>query len=138
MSIRKKYTQTIVIRVQPEIAEAIETVTNKGNRSKSEVLRDIIERGMSANIIEDNKQVIREVVREEITRTLNPAVNRLANLISKTFLQSATANVLNQEVLAQLFNDSDLTDEENLSVIKEMIDDAQTNAIKLLIQKNGK
>lgn len=132
MAKRKDEFIPITVRFKPETMNEIEKRTLGSNLGKGEVIRALVEDALSQETVEGNKQIMREIFREEIARFMNPLSDRLIKILVKTFMQAATANALNQEVLAQLFSDEELTEEENLRYIKELVDSAGITAIKIL------
>lgn len=122
----------LTIRIKPETKDEIEKRAQGHNVSMGEYFRMLIDDALSQTTLDGNKQLMREVFRDEIARYMNPVTDRIIKMVVKTFMQSATANALNQEVLAQLFLDESLSEEENLRYIKELADQAGVNAIKIL------
>lgn len=126
------FTELIHTRVRPEAKKMIEARAKAEGKSSSEFVRDIIEESYTIDILEKNKDALREVVREEVQREMKPAVERLAGLQVKNFMQAAEANILFQKLLMMFLELPDATDEEKAVYIKDMVDDAYKQALLLL------
>lgn len=63
------------------------------------MIREQIDQGLTNNYEIQNLDLITEIIREQISAILIPAINRIAAMQSKTCIQAATAAYLNAEAI---------------------------------------
>ena len=64
-----------------------------------DLIREHIDQGMTINYQVQNIDLIERIIREQLFAILNPMMNRIAALQSKTCIQAATASYLNAEAI---------------------------------------
>lgn len=102
--------------------EALTNIAKNTNRSLADVSREMITRGLTLDYVDESKDLICKVVREQLEITLKPHIERLASLESKTGHMAATAAFLNVQALM------DLVPKENRRDVREMYESARKKA----------
>lgn len=92
----------IHLRVSEDVYETVKNIAGKKGESISEIVRQLIDDGLSLEIGNENKDIIASIVREELQAALKPSVERLAKISSKAGHMSATAAFLNVQALMDL------------------------------------
>ncbi len=108
------------------VYEKIENISNSTNRSIAEVTRDLLEKGLSMEFMDESKDVIANIVRNQMDIAMKPHIERLAKLSSKSGHMSATAAFLNVQALM------DLVPKENKKNVKEMYESARKKAAEYM------
>lgn len=82
--------------------KAIKTRSTASGKSEADVTRELIKRGLASDWIDENKDLIAWVVRQQLESVMKPHIERLAALSSKSGHMSATAAFLNVQALMEL------------------------------------
>ena len=90
----KKKTVAINFRLSKDVAEALEKTAINKKLNKSDLARKYIEQGLKDDGLIDNKNEIREMIRETLEEVMNPKVERLAAIGAKTGWVSSAAYFL--------------------------------------------
>lgn len=85
--------------IEEECYIELEKLAAKRGCTIQDIIRESINKNLSNNYAVDNIDLITNIIREQLTMIINPAVNRLAALSSKTCVQSATAAYLTAETI---------------------------------------
>ena len=99
--VRKELRKTSV-KLEQEQFDIIENIAKKEGTTISEVMRDLIDKGLSERVLEDNTNLIAGVVRQQLEVVMKPHIERLAALSSKTGHMASTATFLNVQSLMDL------------------------------------
>lgn len=90
------------IKFHKKVHDQIETIAANKGVSFSEIVRDLVNKGLNERIYEENTELIAYVVRQQLEIVLKPHIERLAALSSKSGHMSATAAFLNVQALMDL------------------------------------
>jgi negative regulator of replication initiation len=121
--------QQVHLRVDENTYSKIKSISEKRGESISDVIRKLIDDGLSLEIGNENKDIIASVVREELKAVLKPNVERLAALSSKSGHMAATAAFLNVQALM------DLVPKERQRNVREMYENARKKAVEYMRTK---
>lgn len=94
--------KVVHLRISDDVYEKVKKIAEKKKESNSEILRKLINDGLTLEVGNENKDLIASIVREEIKLALKPQVERLAKINSKSGHMSATAAFLNVQALMDL------------------------------------
>lgn len=92
----------IHLRVDDELFEIINNISNRSGVSANEVCRDLLRKGLSERIAEDNADLIATVVKQQVELAIKPSIERLAALSSKSGHMSARATFLTVQAFMDL------------------------------------
>lgn len=115
--------QQVHLRVDEKTYEQIKKISAKNDQSVSDVIRKLIDDGLSLEVGNENKDLIASIVREELRAVLKPSVERLAKINSKSGHMSATAAFLNVQALM------DLVPKEKQRAVRQMYEKARKMAV---------
>ncbi|NFL43547.1 hypothetical protein FDB61_17930 [Clostridium botulinum] len=90
------------ICIDDKTYEILNNISKSEDKTLAEVTREIIKRGLAAEWVDENKDMVSSIVREELRAVLKPSVERLAKISSKAGHMSATAAFLNVQALMDL------------------------------------
>lgn len=88
--------------VDDKTYEILKNISKSEDKTLAEVTRDIIKRGLATEWLDENKDMLSIMIREELSAVLKPSTERLAKIISKSGHMSATAAFLNVQALMDL------------------------------------
>lgn len=108
---------------------SIKTISESTGKSIAEVSRELIEKGLASDWVNENNELIANIVRQQIDIAVKPHVERLAALSSKAGHMSATAAFLNVQALM------DLVPKENRKNVREMYENARKKAAEYMKSK---
>ncbi len=91
MTDKAQHSKAIVFRCSMEMRTAIEKIASAEDKTNSEVLRMLVEKGLAAGGYIPGIKGIDEVVRESVSEAIQPAVERLASISAKAAHISAAA-----------------------------------------------
>lgn len=114
----------VAVRFAPETNEVIDRIADAEEKSKSEVLRMLVEKGLAAGGYLPGVKELDTVVQEAVSTVLQPAVERLASISAKAAHISAAAFFLS------LYTDRLLLTTEQ----REELDDIAARARRLGIE----
>ncbi|MBU3130685.1 ribbon-helix-helix protein, CopG family [Clostridium tagluense] len=92
----------VTFRVNNNIYDKVKKIADKKGESTSEILRQLVEDGLTLEIGNENKDILASIVREQLEIVLKPKIERLAKIGSKGGCMSATATFLNVQALMDL------------------------------------
>ncbi|MBL4930671.1 hypothetical protein [Clostridium paridis] len=121
--------QQVHLRVNDDIYNKVKNIADKKGESISEVMRKLIEDGLTLEVGNENKDIIASIVREQVNVALKPQVERLAKISSKSGHMSATAAFLNVQALM------DLVPKENRKEVRTMYEKARKMAVEYMRTK---
>jgi len=107
------------VKFREDVFEQIEVIAKKEGKSLSEVVRNLVNKGLSERVLEENTDLIAQIIRQQLEIVLKPHVERLASLSSKGGHMSATATFLNVQALM------DLVPSERRKDVREMYESAR-------------
>jgi len=113
----------VTFRVNNNVYDKVKKIADKKGESTSEILRQLVEDGLTLEVGNENKNILSAIVREELQRVLKPSVERLAKITSKAGHMSATATFLNVQALM------DLAPTEKKKDVREMYENARKKAV---------
>ncbi len=90
------------ICIDDKTYEILNNISKSEDKTLAEVTREIIKKGLAAEWVDENKDMVSSIVREELRAVLKPSVERLAKISSKAGHMSATAAFLNVQALMDL------------------------------------
>lgn len=115
-------------RISPVFSEAdylnIEKLAAQKGCTKAELVRELTLNGLKTELTLDNLDFICKILRQELKNIQRPEVDRLASLIAKTCIMSATSSYLTAEALASFVPPGRQRD------IQEAFDSARLKAIQ--------
>lgn len=109
--------------VDDETYEILNNICSYENESLAEVTRKLIKRGLAAEWVDENKDMVTTIIREELRAVLKPSVERLAKINSKSGHMAATAAFLNVQALM------DLVPKEKQRPVRQMYEKARKMAV---------
>lgn len=115
--------------VDDKTYEALNNIAKTEDKALAEVIREVIKRGLASEWVDENKDLISVIVREELRAVLKPSVERLAKINSKSGHMSATAAFLNVQALM------DLVPKERQKDIRPMYEKARKMAVDYMKNK---
>jgi len=89
----------ITVTYTKEEYESLKLLSSKNKISLSEQVREFTLQGLNGEVTKNNVDFLAPIIREQLTSTLVPYLNKLTKLTSKTFIQSATASLLGAETI---------------------------------------
>lgn len=101
------------ITLDTEMSKAVKEIVKKTGESKAEVTRRLIRYGLASSWMNDNRDEISVLVRENMNLVLVPQMERMIALLMKSGLIGATGTFLNVQALQSL-----VPDEKKKDVIK--------------------
>lgn len=122
----KRDLRKISVKIHREQYEAIVALSSKSSKSMSEIVRVLIDGGLSERITEKNKTMMSQVVSEQMQLIIKPHVERLAALMSKSGHMSARATFLNVQALM------DLVEPHRKRDVREMYESASKKAVEYM------
>lgn len=120
---REKTTKISVI-VSNDTLAGLDAMAKAKHLTRADIMRNILDKGIQVNFIENSEGLVRRIVHEEVTESMAHGVERLAKLNAKSAKASASALYL----LLLLISD-DYADEETT---EELLANAFTKAAKYL------
>lgn len=99
MARKKENRKVLSILVTDEEYENVQKLAAKRNISMSQLGRDFINQGVNGQLTENNIEFIAPLLRNIIRDVSAPQVERLAKMISKTCIISATATYLTADAV---------------------------------------
>lgn len=109
--------------VDDKTYEMLTNISKSEDKTLAEVTREIIKKGLATEWVDENKDMITTIVREELRAVLKPSVERLAKISSKSGHMSATAAFLNVQALM------DLVPKEKQRPVRQMYEKARKMAV---------
>ena len=88
--------------VDDETYEKLNNICRSEDKSLAEVTRELLKKSLASGWMDENKDMISTIVRDELRAVLKPSVERLAKINSKSGHMSATAAFLNVQALMDL------------------------------------
>lgn len=123
----KRFTISVDEKTYKELVQ----ISKNTKDSLAETTRKYIKKGLAKDYIDDSKDLIASLVREELKAALKPSVERLAALSSKAGHMAATAAFLNVQALM------DLVPKENRKDVREMYESARKKAVEYMKNRLG-
>lgn len=117
------------VKFHQDVFEQIELIAKKEGESLSDVIRDLVNKGLAERVLEENTELIAQLVRQQMELVIKPHVERLAALSSKSGHMSATAAFLNVQALM------DLVPTEKRKNVKEMYESARKKSAEYMKTK---
>lgn len=117
------------IKFNKHVHDQIQTIADNKGVNFSDVVRDLVNKGLSERVYEENTDLIAWVVRQQLDIVMKPHIERLAALSSKSGHMSAAAAFLNAQAL------QDLVPKENRREVKEMFEKARKKAAEYMRTK---
>lgn len=125
-------TKYIPFRCSEDLDEIITRIAKGEGRSKSEVLRDLVQRGLVAGGYVTGQQELGKLVQDAVTAVLRPQVERLATISAKATQISAAAFFM------QIYTDKLLVEPDMQSEIDAIAAKARRLGIEYLRLAKGK
>jgi len=124
----REYLSVTLLKEDYDTIKRLAAASN-GTKSMSDIGREFIIQGLNGNITEKNLDIIVPIIRESLRGILDPAVERLASLSAKTYIESGTASLLTAEAIRRF------VPEELQEDVVEVYEMARKQAIRKLSQK---
>lgn len=109
--------------------DTIKQISESTGDSVAEVSRKLIKKGLAIEYVDESKDIIASIVREELRVVLKPNIERLAKLESKSGHMAATAAFLNVQALM------DLVPKERRRDVRTMYEKARKMAVDYMRTK---
>jgi predicted DNA-binding protein len=90
------------IRLDKETYEQLNEIAKNKDESLAFIIREHIKKGLAKEYVDESKDIIATLIREQLEIVLKPSIERLAALSSKSGHMSATATFLNVQALMDL------------------------------------
>ena len=113
----------VTFRLSNVIYKELEAISKNRDESISFIIREYISKGLAKDYVDDSKDIIALIVREQLQLVLKPNIERLARITSKAGHMSATAAFLNVQALM------DLVPTEHKKDVREMYEKARKKAV---------
>ncbi len=101
----------------------IENIVKTTGRSRAEVTRELIQKGLAAEWVDENVDMITKIISQRVDAVMKTHVERICKLSSKSGHMAATAAFLNVQALM------DLVPKENRRDVRPMYDNARKKAV---------
>lgn len=98
---KKQQTKRINVTFDLETYEQIRNLSHKEGKTMSEIVREAAIDNLTVRINAENINMITKIIREQLRDILQPGIERLAALTSKTCVQSSTAAYLTAETISK-------------------------------------
>lgn len=121
----KKYS----VCVDDQTYEMLTNMAKVEGTNLAEVTRKVLKKGLAAEWVDENKDMVSTIVREELRAVLKPSIERLAKISSKSGHMSATAAFLNVQALMSL------VPKENQRPVRAMYEKARKMAVGYMKSK---
>ncbi|MBA4688612.1 MAG: hypothetical protein H2184_15785 [Candidatus Galacturonibacter soehngenii] len=99
MARKKENRKVLSILLTDEEYENVQKLAAKRNMSMSQLGRDFINQGMNGQLTESNIEFLAPLLRNLIRDVSAPQIERLAKMVSKTCIISATATYLTADAI---------------------------------------
>lgn len=97
------YLKALTIRLEEDQYNQLKNLAaSRNNTPLAELAREILANGLAADVLDTQRDIMKEVVRLAVDDALKPSVNRLASIEAKGSIMSATATFLSMLVLNQI------------------------------------
>jgi len=90
------------VKFHKNVHDQIVTISEKNGVSFSEIVRKLVDKGLSERVYEEYADLIAQSIRHQLELVMKPHIERLAVLSSKSGHMSATAAFLNVQALMDL------------------------------------
>lgn len=90
----------ISVTITDEQEKNITNIAKARECSKADVIREIIDRGLSAELNEENIKFVSEILEKKMEQILEPHIERLVSISEKGAIMSSTSTFLNAQALA--------------------------------------
>lgn len=117
------------IKLHQETYDLIEQIAKKNDESVSETIRNLVDKGLSERVLEQNTDLIAQTVRQQMEIVIKPHIERLAGLSSKTGHMASTATFLNVQAFM------DLVPTEKKKDVRTLYDKARKKAAEYMRTK---
>ena len=87
------------VKFREEIFTKIKSIAEQQDKTISDVVRSLVEKGLAIELGEENINIIAQVVKKQIDTALYPHTERLAALSAKGAIMSATSVYLSAQAL---------------------------------------
>lgn len=98
----KRITRKITVHLDEKTYQLLTTIAGKRDESRSKVARRILSQNLENQVALDVQDVLVLAVRKAVAQELRQTENRLANLVSKTAITSASTENLVSRALVLL------------------------------------
>lgn len=122
----------IPFRCSQELAQSIANIAKEENRSKSEVLRDLVQRGLVSGGYVSGQQELGKLVQDAVATAVKPQVERLAAISAKAAQISAA------DFFLLVYTCKLLVSEEQQEDIERIADKARRLGLEYLRLAKGK
>ncbi len=109
---------------------SIKQISESTGNSIADVTRELIKKSLAREYVEDSKDIVATIVREELQAVLKPHIERLAKISSKSGHMSAAAAFLNVQALM------DLVPKERQRDVRPMYEKARKMAVEYMRTKS--
>ena len=89
----------IYVTLTPTVYKQVKELAKKNHSSASDVLRDLVEKGLDLEVTQENLNFMSSFLREQLNDTMKPYLERMISLQSKTCIQAGTAAYLSAEAI---------------------------------------
>lgn len=114
------------INLDEDTASKVENLAKQNDQSLAEATRDLIKKGLAAEWVNENTDLIAHIVRQQLEVVIKPHVERLAALESKSGHAASTAMFLNVQAFM------DLLPPEKRKIPKDMYEKARKKAVEYM------
>lgn len=109
--------------------DEIKRLAAKKNTSMNEIAREWIIQGLNGEITKDNIDFLAPIIRSQLKSLLDPAIERLASLSVKSYIEAATSSALTAETINRLVHPELRED------VADIYESARKNAIRKASKK---
>lgn len=93
------------VKLHKDTYEQIKTIATKNNETVSDAIRNLIHKGLSERVLEENTDLIASITRKQMQIVIKPHIERLAALMSKTGHMASASTFLNVQAFMDLVPD---------------------------------
>lgn len=111
------------IRLDKETYETLNQIAKNRKEPLADIIREHIKKGLAKDYVDGSKDIIANMIREQLEIVLKPSVERLAALSSKAGHMAATSAFLNVQAMM------DLVPKENRKDVRTMYENARKKAV---------
>lgn len=107
----EKKTTKISVAIANETLAGLDAMAKSKHITRAAVMRNVLDKGVQINFIENSEGLVRRIVHEEVTESMTRGVERLAKLNAKAAKASASALYMLLLLISDDYADEETTEE---------------------------
>lgn len=119
----------VYVTLTPAVHKQIKDMARKSHRSTSDIMRELVEKGLDLEVTQQNLDYMSIFLREQLGDVMRPYMDRIISLQSKTCIQAGAAAYLSAETIRKF-----VPSEEQMEVL-EAYEAARKKAVEYTRRK---